>query len=73
MGMFLFSPPAGFSGFAGNLGTLFRRHLSRSRRASLQAAFAAKGDGGLVFVRIFGTWRGAVFDLAGQNIADQLA
>jgi hypothetical protein len=36
-------------------------------------ALAAQFDGGLIFVGVGGVIRGAVFDLTGKDIADQLA
>lgn len=69
----------GFGGSPAALGSVLRDFLALfggkrigSGTSALKSAFAAKGDGGLVFVRVFGgRWR-AVFDLAGENIPHQL-
>ena len=64
--------PARLGSFAGYFSALFRCHFGGTRLAAFQAAFAAQGDGGLIFGGIFGViWR-AVFDLVGEDIPDQL-
>lgn len=51
----------------------FGGHFTRPRLTALQAALAAQCDGGLILGGVFGAIRRVVFDLAGKNIADQLA
>ena len=60
-------------GLARNFLAFFGRERIGAGAATLQAALAAKSDGGRVFVRIVGAIRRAVFDLAGENVADQLS
>jgi hypothetical protein len=65
--------PSRFRGFPRYFGASFRSHLIRPRLAALEATLAPKGDGCGVFVGVGGgIWR-AVFDLAGEYVAYQLA
>ena len=62
----LFAPP-GLCRLPGYFYAPFRCHFGRPCLAALQAAFAAKGNGSLVLAEI-GTIRGAILDLAGENV-----
>ncbi len=65
--------PSLLSGFARNFLAFFGRQRIGAGATTLQSALAAQGDGGGVFVRIIGASRRAVFDLASENVADQLS
>lgn len=69
----LFIGPTLPCGFLRNFLALGRRKGVSAGATALQPAFAAKGHGGGVFGGIVRNGSGPVLDLAGEDIADQLA
>lgn len=65
--------PSRFCGFLGKSTALCRCEGIGASATALQAALATKGDGGGVFGRIDGSGGRTVLDLAGENVAYQLA
>jgi hypothetical protein len=69
----LSSTPSFLSGLARNFRAFFGRKRIGAGASALESTLAAKLDGGGVFVRIdSAVWR-LIFDLARENVADQLA
>jgi hypothetical protein len=65
--------PTLFCGLLGDFLPLGWRQRIGARSSTLQSALASQGDGGGVFVWIGDDIRRAVLDLAGENVAYQLA
>jgi hypothetical protein len=65
--------PTLLSGLPCDLFTLGRCERIGPGATALEATLAAKRDSGLIFGGVFGAGRRLIFNLAGQNIADQLA
>jgi hypothetical protein len=64
---------APFGGILGDFLAFFGSDRVGASTTTLKTAFAAQCDGGFILAGIFGAlWR-AGFDLAGENIADQVA
>lgn len=67
------SPPPLFCRVLRNLLTFVGRERVGARPPALQASLATKGNGVGVFVRIVGGWYRPIFDLACQDVTEQLA